>query len=708
MAQLPLPFDTAVRMIDVLNECYAEGFAVVGSATNRAAMAEAAKRLDLARATFASRIIAAERLYGLKADPELYRPKPKPELKPIFSVDPLPHDGEPSAEELIEQLTRRHRDRATHHDAAKLRQVQVKMDGPVALAFFGDPHIDDPGCAWGDLERDVAICRDTPGIMAVNVGDTTNNWVGRLMGIYAQQEVTTRQALTLIEWLMTSLPWLLWEDGNHDCHDMETEALTRRGWLSPDKIDLNDEILSIDGSGNAVWTPIIQKIERDNVDEMVSIESSVVSMAVTPNHRMFHRKRTSDKGWKPDLEYCRADALPCRFALPVSASSGNADHPIPDHWITLTGWFLTDGGVRYVKDRPVVTFYQSKPSPKLEAALAACELKHTVSVRERNITSIMGRILKSKPLPSREYRLNAEAAREFMGVAQAKGQVPSWVYNLSDRQFTLFLEAVIDGDGSWASNGLGKAAMIHGTKAFLDSLQAACVAHGWGAHLSVARGTDWRLNVSRRQEWEAERAVVVKRIPAASRVWCLRVPHGNFMVRRNGKSHFSGNSWNTQKGDVTAVMHTLLKRGGIHNEGGTRMQLNLPSGCDVKVHVRHDFPGGSQFNPAHALVRETLFGYRDHIMACGHRHTAGYIPVWHNDPQRLCHGLRIGTYKDFDHYAAEKGFQHGNWARSMGTVIDPDYAHDPVRFVRTFFSLEEMGEYLTWRREKWSLGKTHA
>jgi elongator complex protein 3 len=27
------------------------------------------------------------------------------------------------------------------------------------------------------------------------------------------------------------------------------------------------------------------------------------------------------------------------------------------------------------------------------------------------------------------------------------------------------------------------------------------------------------------------------------------------------------------------------------------------------MHIRHDFPGGSQFNPAHALVRETLFGF---------------------------------------------------------------------------------------------------
>ena len=163
MAQPPLSLDVATQMVDVVNECYAEGFAVVGNSQTRAAMTEAAQRLDISRATLASRLEAALRLHGIKPDPEQFQPKPKPEPKPLFTVDPLPNDGEPSAEELIEQLTRRHRDRATHHDAAKLRQVQVKMDGPVALAFFGDPHIDDPGCAWGDLERDVAICRDTPG-----------------------------------------------------------------------------------------------------------------------------------------------------------------------------------------------------------------------------------------------------------------------------------------------------------------------------------------------------------------------------------------------------------------------------------------------------------------------------------------------------------------------------------------------------------------
>ena len=255
------------------------------------------------------------------------------------------------------------------HDAGRLRDVRVHIDGPIGIAFFGDPHVDDPGCAWGDLERDVAICRDTVGLLAVDVGDDSNNWVGRLMKLYADQEVTSKQALTLIEWLMTSLPWLLRVKGNHD-------------------------------------------------------------------------------------------------------------------------------------------------------------------------------------------------------------------------------------------------------------------------------------------------------------------------------------EWNGEKGDVADYIHRLAGSYGLLESAGARMRLLLPSGAEVKVHVRHDFPGGSQFNPAHALVRETLFGHRDHLMACGHRHSSGYSPIWHNDPVRLCHGFRVGTYKDFDKYAKDKGFQESNWARAMAAVIDPAFADNPVRFIKPFFCLEEAAEYL--------------
>jgi len=664
---------------------------------------EAARRLELSISALRNRLHSARAHYGLTVDETLFQPKRKPAA---FTVDPVPQDGEPDAETLIAELTARHAKRAVHDTATKVQTVRVNVDGPIAVAFFGDPHIDDPGCAWGDLSRDVAICRDTQGFMAVNIGDTTNNWVGRLMGLYANQEVTSKQALKLIEWLLSELPWLITVGGNHDCHDMETEALTGRGWVYGSDIRAEDQILSLDGDGRAVWTGIDQIIQRQNDEPMVSIDSSVISLNVTPNHRVLHRKRSSFDGEFGPLEYRRADSLPHRFALPVSAPSGNNEYPLSDDWIALTGWFLTDGGVSWTKNSPRVSFYQSKPAADLEALFLGCGLSPAESTRQRNIASICGVALKKATRPSREYRLSAEQGRQAMTVFEAKGICPSWVDKLSDRQFGVFLNAVIAGDGSWASNGFGRAAVVHGTKAFLDSLQAACVRHGWCAHLSVAREKDWRLNVSTRREYQAERTATVKRSEPVPRVWCLRVPHGNFMVRRHGKAHFSGNSWNTQKGDVSEVIHKLQKLPGLYENVGARMRVVLPGDVEFTMNCRHDFPGGSQFNPAHALVRETLFGFRDHILACGHRHHSGYIPVWHNDPRRLCHGFRVGTYKDFDHYAREKGFKEANWARSMAAVIDPAYAEDPVRFIKPFFNLEEAAEYLTWKRGRFDVSRS--
>lgn len=377
----PISREEAERTIEVIHECMGEGLPFTSPGGGLpSARQEAAYRLGITPQSLCHRLSVIEREYpDLKIDAERAR-KDTP-----FTLEPLPHDGELSAEELIAQLAAKHRKRQVHEEAAKLRHVNVHLDGPVGIAMFGDPHIDDKGCAWGDLERDVALVRDTPGFLAVDVGDNSNNWVGRLMKLYADQEVTPRQALVLIEWLFTQLPWLILELGNHD-------------------------------------------------------------------------------------------------------------------------------------------------------------------------------------------------------------------------------------------------------------------------------------------------------------------------------------GWNTEKGDPVELMHRLMKLSGIFSDGGsTRVELHLPTGCSAKMHVRHDFPGQSQFNPAHAMVRQTLFDYRDHILICGHRHQSGYIPIWHNDPEpRLCHGFRCGTYKDFDNFARTKGFKDENWARSMGAVINPDLAGDPVRYITRCFSIEEAAEYLTWRRQKWELGKTHA
>lgn len=366
------------RRIEAIHECLTEGYPLEGARRGvQSAKAEAARRLGISRPTLLNTLEVAEREHGLRIDASLHRPKA------AFSFDPLPGDGEMEAPEIIEHLKAQSAQRVANDDAKRLYRVRVSIPGPIGLAFFGDPHVDSPGCDWNALDRDVRICRETEGVLAVNVGDSSDNWVGRLMALYANADVTAKQALKLVEWLLGSLPWLITIGGNHDL-------------------------------------------------------------------------------------------------------------------------------------------------------------------------------------------------------------------------------------------------------------------------------------------------------------------------------------WHTETADPIDIIHRMRDMPGLYQASGARLQLNLPGGATATAHIRHDFPGRSQFNPSHALVRETLFGYRDHILACGHRHQSGHMAIWHNDPPRLCHGFRVGSYKVIDPFQHERHFKLENWAPSMMAVIDPDYAGDPVRFVRACYSLEEGAEYLKWRRQKWSLGKRAA
>jgi hypothetical protein len=106
--------------------------------------------------------------------------------------------------------------KASHEDATKLRRVVVKIDGPIGILHFGDPHVDDDGTDLQALEDHTGLCRSVEGLFAANVGDTTNNWTGRLARLYAEQGTTAKQAWMLAEWFVKRCHWLYMIGGNHD------------------------------------------------------------------------------------------------------------------------------------------------------------------------------------------------------------------------------------------------------------------------------------------------------------------------------------------------------------------------------------------------------------------------------------------------------------------------------------------------------------
>jgi hypothetical protein len=127
-----------------------------------------------------------------------------------------PDPGSVSVLELIEHRKKQFDKKRRHEETRKLIPIRIKLPGPIGLLHFGDPHVDDDGTDLALLESHMDLCRTVEGLYGCNVGDTTNNWVGRLGRLYAQQGTTADDAWQIAEWFITNVPWLYMIGGNHD------------------------------------------------------------------------------------------------------------------------------------------------------------------------------------------------------------------------------------------------------------------------------------------------------------------------------------------------------------------------------------------------------------------------------------------------------------------------------------------------------------
>jgi hypothetical protein len=132
-----------------------------------------------------------------------------------FEASKLPPVDLP-VEDLIEHRIKQFDQRSKGLEARKLIPVKIKLDGPIGIVHFGDPHVDDNGSNLRLLKRHIEAVGDTHGMFAANLGDLQNNWVGRLSHLWAQQSTSAAQAWQLTEWMILSMDWLYIVGGNHD------------------------------------------------------------------------------------------------------------------------------------------------------------------------------------------------------------------------------------------------------------------------------------------------------------------------------------------------------------------------------------------------------------------------------------------------------------------------------------------------------------
>lgn len=118
--------------------------------------------------------------------------------------------------------------KAGHHEAKGGVEVHIPGDEPFGLLLVGDPHVDDNGTDLGQLAYCLQLASRTERVWALNIGDLTNNWVGRLKAIYAHQNATEDEAVELMRWLLQAAPWLMVILGNHDKWGPSAELLCKQ------------------------------------------------------------------------------------------------------------------------------------------------------------------------------------------------------------------------------------------------------------------------------------------------------------------------------------------------------------------------------------------------------------------------------------------------------------------------------------------------
>lgn len=350
------------------------------------------------------------------------------------------------------------------------------------------------------------------------------------------------------------------------CLDMDTEVLTRRGFLTDERLSDDDEVAGVDPvTGKVRWLPIRSRVRREAQpgERMVSIQSPSLDIRVTDGHRMLIQRRTgrgASRRWlTPEFRTAGEIAgSSWDVRLPVSAHEDVPDCELSDDEIRFLGWWLTDGTVNRVNK--AITISQATHQPhfdEIEKVLTGCGFRYGVQefIHPLRPTTTMAHFIVSR---GDARRVEDRPLRGWHRLEKwiDKGLSPEYE-RLSERQFGVLMEALHLGDGSKQTGQDWTQRSYHistGRLDFAERLQALGVRRGWRMHIALREPSGW----SKRPSYvihakKIDRAHIQCR-PADGRpsfeqeapragemVWCVENDLGTLITRRNGKVAVVGN-----------------------------------------------------------------------------------------------------------------------------------------------------------------------
>lgn len=320
------------------------------------------------------------------------------------------------------------------------------------------------------------------------------------------------------------------------CVDDQTECLTTQGWKSVYDLTENDSVYTYKGRFRK-----IQKINQYYVEdlEMIKIETTSLSMRLTPNHKVLGWQRSSTNKLYPKLK--EAKDIKNNICIPqLIECKTEGNNSLSDELIQLLGWILTKG--HFPKEGGILIYQSESANPEkvimIQNILNELGYEYNDNKRKRIISWLKR---KDKLSIEHTFCIYKKHRAYLESLIPAKRLTPEFILNLTKRQRELLIETMLLGDGSVKGNGFS---YTQKNEYDIDMFSMLAILAGYRVHKSKDKNRYICYLTKKKYTCIREKnGSYIEKERYTGTIWCPTTKDGTFLARRKGRIFYTGNSF---------------------------------------------------------------------------------------------------------------------------------------------------------------------
>ena len=231
--------------------------------------------------------------------------------------------------------------------------------------------------------------------------------------------------------------------GDKFCALPTQQVLTNYGWIEIQNVDIGlHKLCTLNIHGNMCYETPSHKFVYDHDGDMYYMKNKQVHVVCTLNHKLYVKRRVKNAKYEL-LEAKDVMGKMVRFQKTMNnvypeqptILLGTKEYPM-DAWLQLLGMFISDGHCEENNHRACIACFRER---KIEFNKEILDKLH---VNYYDDTEKQGKIYISKKKYSEIYE-----NLSMLSVGALNKRLPYYVWNLSQRQSRVLMDALLQGDG---------------------------------------------------------------------------------------------------------------------------------------------------------------------------------------------------------------------------------------------------------------------